>query len=253
MAHELNNPDTRQSILAGRAKNGQQLIAGDLASEFDVSLDTIRRDILALERLRLVQRVRGGAVPVSTPAPPLKVRSAHQHPELSNLAMAALKHIQNGMVVMLDGGTSVLELARHLTRFPECVVVTPAPLVADAANAAGLQVILVGGRLSPFGGICVGATAEKALAQVSADICFLGACAIDSKFGVSTDDFDENGVKIAMRESSNKGIVLSSNDKIGKKSRYRTLTPEAVDLLITNQSETSREALANSSFEVEFV
>uniref|UniRef100_A0AAN0MDU7 DeoR family transcriptional regulator n=1 Tax=Yoonia rhodophyticola TaxID=3137370 RepID=A0AAN0MDU7_9RHOB len=72
----LNIPDTRQQVLAERLARGQQIVASDVAGEFGVSLDTIRRDILALEADGHAQRVRGGAVPIARPAPPLHMRLA---------------------------------------------------------------------------------------------------------------------------------------------------------------------------------
>jgi DeoR/GlpR family transcriptional regulator of sugar metabolism len=252
MTAELNNPDVRQSILAKRAKGGVQLIAHELAVEFDVSLDTIRRDILSLEALGIVRRVRGGALPVSTPVLPMHQRAKSPSADVHDIAQAAARHIQPGMVLILDGGNTVLEIARHMPDFQDCLVVTPCPLVADAAMNGGKETILLGGKLSPFGGICVGPTVTVGLSNIAADLCFLGACGIDAEFGLGADDFDESQVKRAMAQRANRVIVATSNTKLGKRSRHRVLPPSEVDLIITNEGHEESKRMIAAGFEVQY-
>ena len=88
---DLNNPDTRRALLGERLKDGTLLVAGDLAREFGVSIDTVRRDLIALESEGAVRRVRGGALPVRSPAPMLtQRRAAPVPPGLVAAALAAI-------------------------------------------------------------------------------------------------------------------------------------------------------------------
>ena len=251
MTAELNNPDVRQSILAQRAKGGVQLVAHDLAEEFDISLDTIRRDILALEALGVVKRVRGGAVPIAAPAATMQRRAQAKSPEYADIAKAAVQHIRPGMVLLLDGGNTVLEIARNLPDYPDCLIVTPCPLVADAAMNSGKETILLGGKLSPFGGICVGPTVVAGLQNIAADICFLGACGVDAEFGLGADDFDECHVKRAMAQSANRVIVPTTTEKLGNRTRHRVLSPNSIDLVIT-KADLAADALVAAGYEVQY-
>ncbi|MGJ8528434.1 DeoR/GlpR family DNA-binding transcription regulator [Maritalea sp.] len=253
MTTELNNPDTRQSILAERAKNGGQLVALDLAQEFDISLDTIRRDILALEDAGLVRRVRGGAVPIAKPVAPLRARSVHKNPGITPIVRQALFHIEDGMAVVLDGGTTVLALAQLMGEKPNCLIVTPAPLVADATSALGLETMLVGGKVSPYGGISVGAMAEDTLGNIAADMCFLGACALHPKFGLSSDQFEESSLKTAMANAANRTIVLTTKEKLDTRSRHKTLATTDIDLLITDTEQGRASDFAKAGVVVEYV
>jgi len=250
---ELNNPDTRQAVLAGRAKNGAQLVAHELAVEFDISLDTIRRDILALEQTGLIRRVRGGAVPIAKPMAPLSARSVHKNLNVLPIAQRALTHIDDGMAVVLDGGTTVLALAELLGDKPNCLVITPAPLVANATSSLGLETILIGGKISPYGGISVGAQAEATIADIAADICFLGACALHSTFGLSSDQLEESSLKQSMANAVNKCTVLTTCEKLDKRSRHKTLATDQINLLITDAEKGSAKEFTKSGVEVEYV
>lgn len=110
----LNIPDTRQSELAERLTNGQQIVAADAAQEFGVSLDTIRRDILALEAAGKAQRVRGGAVPIVEPALPFHTRLADRDSPNPKLIQAAVTEIGASSTLIVDGGLTSLSVIKHL-------------------------------------------------------------------------------------------------------------------------------------------
>ncbi|MGI9505530.1 MAG: DeoR/GlpR family DNA-binding transcription regulator [Geminicoccaceae bacterium] len=250
---DLNNPDVRQAILAARLAQGNQLIATALSKEFGISLDTVRRDLIAMEDEGLLKRVRGGAVPVSRPSQPLHIRMHQVNPNNSVIARAVFSHISDGMVLLLDGGTSVLELGRLLPAGFSGVVVTPAPAIATGALERDIDTILIGGRLSRLGGIAVGAETERSISECAADLCVLGACGIEPSFGLSADDIDEAGVKRQMAWASARTIVMAGSEKLDQRSRYRVMPCSAVDLLVTDADKASTAAFQEADMEVEHV
>lgn len=236
MTGSLNSPEARQETLRGRLDRGQALALISLAEEFGISPDSVRRDLKALEAQGLARCIRGGALPVSRLAAPTLDRiGASDH---ARLVAEALTLIENGMVLMLDGGTTVLALAQALPRLPDALVVTPAPAVALATLKAGIPTHLVGGRLSPSGAIAVGHEAVRALRDVVADLTFLGACGIDPAFGLSSDDPDEAHVKQSMLEAAHRSVTLAGAPKLGLRSRHRVAPAEALDILITDSPDT---------------
>lgn len=249
----LNNPDTRQAILRSRLSRGAPLIAVALAKEFGVSTDTIRRDLLALEGGGEVRRVRGGAVPVAAPMAPLHRRRPTAAPLPDGLVKRARDQIRDGMVVLLDGGRTVLALAQDLPCLRHCLIVTPAPAAALASLSRGLETLLIGGYLSASGGIAVGADAERAIGDVAADLCLLGACGIDPDFGLSADDHAERGIKRRMAASSHRTIVLTTQDKLGRRARHRVLPCADIDQLITDAPAALTTRFAAAGVEVENV
>ena len=250
MVLDLNNPDVRREALAERLSEKTPLVCSALAREYKVSLDTIRRDLIALERQGLVRRVRGGAVPVSRPLPPYHLRAQDPQPAVQALAEAGAALVEDGMALLLDGGTTVARLARRLPQGFQGLVVTPAPAVAVAAQERGIQTLLIGGRLSPGGAIAVGAETERAVENCAVDLCFLGACGLHPDFGLSADDPDEASLKRRMAEVANRKIVVTAAEKLGRRARHRVLSCAGIDVLVTDADRTLTAPYAEADVEI---
>lgn len=232
----LNIPDTRQTILAGRLSQGQHIVASEAAQEFDVSLDTIRRDILALETAGHAQKVRGGAMPIAHPAHPLHLRLFHKDsisPALIDLAVA---HIGDAATLIVDGGATTLALVENLPPHPERLIITPSPWVAIACQTRGIDAFLLGGTLSASGGIAVGGTGLQQVQNTAADIAILGACGLDPDFGLSADDFAETQMKQAMHRAAQRTFVVTTSAKLGLRARFHTLPLDQIDTVIADAS-----------------
>jgi len=250
---DLNNPDVRQALLAERLARGAQLVAAALSEEFSISLDTVRRDLITMEDKGMLKRVRGGAVPVNRPSIPFHIRKHQVAPNVSAIARAVVSHIYDGMVLLLDGGTSVFELARLLPAGFSGMVITPAPTIAVAALERDIDTIMIGGRLSKLGGITVGAEPERSIAGCAADLCVLGACGVEPSFGLSADDIDEAGVKRQMALVSARTLVMAGSEKLGQRSRHRVMPCSAIDLLVTDADKGWASAFRDADIEVEYV
>lgn len=232
----LNIPDTRQQLLAERLAAGSQIVALEAAAEFDVSVDTIRRDILALEAHGKAQRVRGGAVPVARPAPPLHSRLASKSPISPALIRSVVDQIETEPTLVLDGGTTTLSIVSYLPALDDRLVMTPSPWVAVACQERGVNVFLIGGALSLQGGITTGDAALVKTANVAADVAILGACGLDPQFGLSSDDLGEAEMKVAMSQAAARTIVVTDESKIGRRARHHTLALGQIDQIITDAS-----------------
>lgn len=234
--YDLNNPDTRQAALRGRLKEGSPLVATALADELGISIHTIRRDLIALEREGLVRRVRGGAMPVTGPAPSYHVRADQPDEALVPLAMAAVDLIPNEGTIFMDAGTTMNMVASRLPPEFRGLIVTPAPSVALAALARGTHVHLIGGPLCPEGAMATGGDAERFVGTIAADLCFLGACGLWPDFGLSAEDAGEAGVKRAMAHASARAVVVASAAKLMRRGRHRVLELDEIDGIVTDAS-----------------
>ncbi|MCG3268151.1 DeoR/GlpR family DNA-binding transcription regulator [Yoonia sp. I 8.24] len=231
---DLNIPDTRQRLLAQRLDAGCQIVATDVAKEFDVSLDTIRRDILALEANGLAQRVRGGAMPIARPADPLHARINAADAVNPAIIRAAIREIGDAPTLLMDGGATTLSLIPQLAGVANRLVITPSPWVAIACQEHAIAVFLIGGTLSARGGIAVGDHAQLQTGVVSANIAILGACGVDTSFGLSSDDHAESQMKQAMHAAAARTIVVTGAQKIGRRARHHTLPLDQIDAVITD-------------------
>lgn len=230
----LNIPDTRQQALAKRLDQGSQLIAQELAIEFDVSLDTIRRDILALEANGKARRVRGGAVPIAKPASPMLERLASDHGVNQAIIDVTLAQIAHTPTLLVDGGTTTLAIISQLPKLDQRLVITPSPWIAIAAQERGSDVHLLGGSLSTSGGITTGNLALSSINDIAVDIALLGVCGLDAEFGLSADDFAEMQMKQAMHRAAQRTIIAIERSKLNTKARHRTLAIDQIDLIITD-------------------
>jgi DeoR/GlpR family transcriptional regulator of sugar metabolism len=213
--------ERRREILTRLDRDGK-VVASELVAALGVSEDTVRRDLRELAAGGLVQRVHGGALPPAPPAASFEQR-LHGAPEAkAHLAEAALPLLETANVLVLDGGTTALELARRLPRDRDRTVLTNAPSVAAAlAQHPRVEVILIGGRLLKHEQVTVGSAAVDALRQVRADACVLGLCSLHPELGITATDHDEAHVKRAMVEASADVIVLATADKLRAGSAYR--------------------------------
>ena len=233
---DLNNPEIRQGLLADRLGTGVQIVAAEVAQEFDVSIDTIRRDIIALEGAGVAHRVRGGAVPVSAPAAPMHQRASAPKPALEQMATAALARLGSCQTLALDGGSSVLSLARQLPASQDVLIVTPSPWIAVACHERGLQVFQLGGKLSARGGIAISEPAQTQMAGIRVDLAVLGSCGVDSEFGLSCDEYEEVAIKKALVAAADRSFVLADKSKLGLRARHHTMPLDRIDLVVTDAS-----------------
>ncbi len=246
----LNNPSVRQTLLRSRLESGEQLVAVDLANEFGISLDTIRRDLLALEDGGLARRVRGGAIPVRSAATPYTERRAEPAANHDTLAKATLPLIKSGMTIILGGGTTLVRLAAYLEPLDDLFVITPAPAIASITLEKSIQTYLVGGRLSPWGACAVGCEAEAALGNLAADLAFPGICGLDQAFGFSMDYTDEAGMTRAMIKAANEVILVCAKEKVGQRARHRILPVKDITTIVTDADAPTMQPFGDAGAEI---
>jgi DeoR/GlpR family transcriptional regulator of sugar metabolism len=190
--------ERKQAILE-RLEHDGRVVASQLVTTLGVSEDTVRRDLRDLADQGLLHRVHGGALASAPATVSFSRRLEVGQEEKIALADAALPLLDEARVIVLDGGTTALELARRLPPLYAGTVVTNAPPVASAlASHPNAEVVLVGGRLLKDAQVAVGAAALEALRTVRADVCVLGICSLHPDAGVTTLDNDEADVKRAM-------------------------------------------------------
>jgi DeoR/GlpR family transcriptional regulator of sugar metabolism len=226
--------ERRQEILARLELDGR-VVASELVTSLGVSEDTVRRDLRDLAEQGLLHRVHGGALASPPPALPFARRLEIAHEEKVALADATLPLLEGARVIVLDGGTTALELARRLPPTMDGTVVTNSPPVASVlASHPKAEVVLVGGRLLKDAQVAVGVAAVEALQTVRADVCVLGICSLHPDAGVTTLDNDEAHVKRAMVACSGEVIALATSDKLRTASPWVVARLAEVDHLVTD-------------------
>ena len=232
--------EERQQAMAQLVAEHGRLSVNVLAERYDVTTETVRRDLSALERMGLVRRVHGGAVPADTLAvieSGLLERDQANTPAKERIARAALDLVPPaGSTVLIDAGSTTNRLASLLPRDHHLVVFTHAvPVAARLAGHPQVELHLLPGRVRPTTQAAVGAETVAALSVLRADVAFLGTNGLSLEHGFSTPDRDEATTKRAMVQGARQVVVLADASKVGAEAAVRFASLAEVDVLVTDR------------------
>lgn len=239
-------PERQQEILR-LARDGGRVDVVSLAEEFQVTAETIRRDLKALDRAGLLRRVHGGAIPAGRLdfEPDLTERESTAADEKDRIAKAALAELPTQGTVILDAGTTVARLAGIVPLEAELTVVTHSlPIAARLADHPGMQLHLVGGRVRHRTRAAVDAWALRAYGEIRADVVFVAANGFSAEHGLTTPDLAEAAVKHAAMTAARRVVLLADSAKHGQEHFARFGHLSDVDLLITDSGLSPEDATA---------
>jgi DeoR/GlpR family transcriptional regulator of sugar metabolism len=223
----------RKKLILNQLAAAGQIVAKDLAQELGTSEDTIRRDLRELAKTGKLQRVHGGALPASPAVGDLKLREQVSPRDKIELGRAGAAMIHSKQVVILDGGTTALQVAAHLPPDLHATIVTHSPTVAVAlAKHPHVEIIMLGGRLFRHSMVNVGATLIEAASRLRADLYFMGVTGVHPDAGLTTGDAEEAAVKRALHGRAAETIVLASAEKLLTASPFLVTPLEEVTLLV---------------------
>lgn len=249
--------EERQQAMARLVSERGRISVNQLALEYAVTTETVRRDLSTLERLGLVRRVHGGVVPPATLSfieSGLRERDEVNTQSKERIARAALQYLPpSGGTIVLDAGSTTSRLASLLPPELELMVVTHA--VTIAARLSGQRQIdlrLLPGRVRRTTHAAVGADTVAALADLRADVAFLGTNGVSAEHGLTTPDPDEAAVKRALVASGRRVVALADASKFGVETAVRFAAPDEIDVLVTDDQAPAadRRALTEAGTEV---
>lgn len=207
--------ERKHQILESIGRDGR-VVAAELSQRFNVSEDTIRRDLRELASEGLVHRVHGGALPNAPVVQSYAARAGQAHAEKAAIAQAAAALAENGQVIAIDGGTTPLQVAERLPRDLRATIVTHSlPVLSALAGREGLELIAIGGRIMGDTLVAVGPTAVDAYRAIHADLCILGVAGLDVIAGLTALNADEALVKHAMAQGARRVVAVAAADKLG--------------------------------------
>jgi DeoR/GlpR family transcriptional regulator of sugar metabolism len=241
----------RRDEILGRLRRDGRIVVAELVAELKVSEDTIRRDLDELARLGLLCRVHGGALPAAPDRLPFEHRSAVAATAKAALADAAMPLLQSARTLVIDGGTTAVEVARRLPAAWTGVIVTNAPPVAAALAAhPRAEVELVGGRLLKEEQVAVGPVAVDAFRALRADVCLLGICAFHPEVGATAANSEEAQVKRQMVACATTVVALATADKLNASYPWVVASISEIDHLITDGAGDSTRTFAAAGADV---
>lgn len=229
--------DRREEIIRLLAEQ-QTVKAKDLAAFFGVSMETVRRDLEELEYSHLIRRTHGGAVltlPAAGLEPDYAKRTLESYEKKRRIGKRAADTVRPGDTLIIDIGTTTLELAHFLHGKRELTVFTNSlKIAAELMSDDGIAVYFLGGRIRGGEGSTSGGWAERAVDSVYADKYFLGVGAWDPASGICDFHFEETELRRHCLAHAKEVIALTDSSKFNRTALNLVCRTEEVSTLITD-------------------
>lgn len=229
--------EERKKQIVAVIRDRKKVTVPFLCDFFKVSPATIRNDLAELENIKLIKRTHGGAIDLSqTGYEPSsnekKVKNLHLK---KAIAKESVKFIEDNDIIILDAGTTTIELAKLLHGYSNLTVVVNDITIAQyLENIDGVNIILIGGAIRKKQHCAVGPIASKILNELSVDKVFLGTNGFTLERGCTTPDMNQAEIKEIMVKIASKVFVLCDSSKFGNTSFSQFAPPSLIDVLITD-------------------
>jgi DeoR/GlpR family transcriptional regulator of sugar metabolism len=229
-------PEARRQRLAEVVLSRGSATAQELASEFEVSLMTIHRDLDELERRGIVRKFRGGvtAQPSGVFESNVAFRMKTMIPEKQNIARHAMRYVEPGMSVILDDSTTALQMVPLIGEAaPVHVATNFHPAIDRLREQQGVRLISFGGDYDPHHDSFLGVICLQSIESIRADAVFLSTSALAGAFAYHQEERVVS-FKRAMFEAAGKRYLLIDHSKIGRVALHKLLPLNAFDLVIVD-------------------
>lgn len=225
----------RNKIINMLMTNGH-VQAALLADHFQVSMETIRKDLLYLEECGVAYKEYGGARLSSLDVEQKLDIRIENITKKQQIAKAALSVMDESKVVFIDAGTTCRDMAKALKAHKHLDIITNSLLAWEVLDSSVHNVLLTGGSKRDKNMSLVGNWCVRSISSVHADICFLGTSGIMDRKGPTTHSYQELEVKQAMIRQSDRVYVLADSEKFQKSGFHTICDWDEVDGIITDSS-----------------
>ena len=244
----------RRVLILEKLDQDGQVDVISLSKELGVTEVTIRNDLARLEQKNMLIRARGGAIKVDRVSADftLSDKNRHHYEEKSRIGKAAAELIEDGDTIILDSGTTTLEITKNLRVAGLTVITNALNVVNQLADHEHVAVIVPGGFLRKNSLSLVGAGAEDSLKNYFCDKLFLAVDGISADFGLSTPNVEEAHLNRIMIAISKKVIVVTDSSKFNKRSLAFIASIAEIDVVVTDEGipMEDRRKLENAGVEV---
>ena len=229
--------EERLQIILKRLETDQRVSSVQLSEILNVSDDTIRRDLNELAENGLLRKVHGGAIPKSPSPYKLTERINIAHEEKLVLAQKAQQFFKDGQVIVLDNGSTNMEVARLMSPDLKVTVFTTSiPIAQILCEHPNIELFMLGGRVFKDAQNTYGTEVMELLSKIRADIFLLGVCGMHHNIGVTMPDWGESVVKRKMVEISEKVIALVTADKLNTAESYVVCSYQQIDVMLVDDT-----------------
>ncbi len=233
--------EERKRRIAQLVQSEGRVVVADLVKRFGLSEVTIRTDLEALAATGALVRVHGGAIKPEEPNNhdhPLTFKETLHHTEKVRIGRAAAGFIRPGQTIILDSGTTTIEIARYIKGQnikPLTFVTNSLPIALELCGVPQFTVVMLGGILRPMSCSLVGPQAEREMSDMHADQLFLGVAGIDPEMGLFTPDILEAQLNATMIRVAREITVVSDSSKFRHRGLSLISRMEFIHRVITDE------------------
>lgn len=240
---------TRDVEIVGRLQARGFQSVNELAHAFGVSTPTIRRDLERLERLEMVRRTHGGAYPIRQADAPAVIRDSLHQREKRAIGRAMAERVLEGQTVLLDSGSTTLQVARHLKASRLTVVTNDLRIGHEIASRRNAHLVLIGGELLPNAYSLWGPSAVQQLEHLRVDVAIFGADTVNED-GIFINSSYELELKRYMRSIANQAFFVADSSKFGREALFQVVE---IDSFTAGISDDLLDPVRSSSFPVPLI
>jgi len=228
-------PEERQHRINEYLQTVEFASLEEISKRVDASVSTVRRDLAVLEASGGIQRTHGGAR-ILNPASDeftFTARDTHQLPEKEAIGRACAELIRPNQSVILDAGTTVYHVARHLEAKAPQIITNSLPVANLFASANRVELVVSGGVIYPRLGVLVGPLAVESFTKMHADVAIMSAGGITLE-GITNSHGLLIDIQHAMIKAAQKVIFCFDHTKFGRQSVSRLCDLESIDTIVTD-------------------
>lgn len=211
----------------------------EISNSFNVSLETVRRDLNSMENEGLIIKTHGGAILnlESVRDISVDVRKEIFLSEKRIIAKNAISFIENGDIIMLDSSTTCLEIAKKLKKFENITIITNSLIIAsEVSRCVNIKLILIGGVIFHEYQCFFGSTTERILQDLFANKAFISCSSLDFENGITDSNENECALRKIMIKNSKKVFLCVDHTKINKVAMSKIADFSSIDYLISNEA-----------------
>ena len=225
----------RQKQIVHKVMLHRKVTSLGLSEDLDVSEDTIRRDLNELDTKGMLTKVHGGAVSTIQRLYHYNEDAVFNKDKKKSIALKAVPLLEDGMVIIMSGGTTNLMFARVIPKHLKATIYTDSIQIAmQLTEHPNIEIILIGGRIQKKSMVTLGIDVYKVLANIHADICFVGASGITLNQGITDEDYEIAQIKQQMTHSSDKVVSLITSNKLNVRHNYSVCPINEINVIITD-------------------
>lgn len=232
--------EERHQLILNEVALHNRVLLADIAEVLNVSVDTVRRDVIQLDTEKKLKKVHGGAVSLAYANNTGEQTKVYAIEKKRIIAKKAVQLLRNGNIIIIHGGTTCLEFARNI---PEKMSLTcftlSLPIAIELCKKPKLEVIFLGGTIAKESQIASGGQAIHNLSKINADYGFIGTGYVDANYGLTEFDWESVQVKNAVIQASKNTVLLTISEKLNSKNRYKTCEMSDITTMITELEPTA--------------